>query len=170
MIFALTQGDGIQQVELVVEGSTYTMRPDGEESLVVDARPVGPGCWSMLVGSRSYTVRVQQDRSIYTVEMGARTWSFDLRDPARALSASRTASGHGAGLVKAPMPGRIIRVLVELGQSVKIGQGVLVVEAMKMENELQAPRDGVVSEVHVSEGQVVESQDSLLLIGDSQSS
>ena len=168
MIFALTRDDGIHQVEVAAEGSTYTVRPDGAEPLVVDARSVSPGCWSMLVGQRSYTVRVQQDRSIYTVEMGGRTWSFDLRDPARALSASPTASGHGAGLVTAPMPGRIIRVLVEVGRTVKSGQGVIVVEAMKMENELQAPRDGVVSEVHVAEGQAVESQDPLLLIGDPQ--
>ena len=170
MIFALTRDDGIHQVELEVEGSTYTMRREGEEPLLVDARPVSPGCWSMLVGQRSYTVRVAEDRSTYTVEMRGRTWTFDLADPARALAASRLASGHGAGLVKAPMPGRIIRVLVAAGESVKAGQGVVVVEAMKMENELPAPRDGVVSEIHVAEGQAVESQDPLLLIGEPQSS
>ncbi len=169
MIFALTRDDGIHQVEVAAEGSTYTIRQDGAEPLVVDARPVSPGCWSMLVGQRSYTVRVQEDSSVYTVEMGGRTWSFDLKDPARAMSVSSTVAGHGAGLVKAPMPGRIIRVLVEVGQTVKSGQGVMVVEAMKMENELQAPRDGVVSELHVAEGQAVESQDPLLLIADEQS-
>ncbi|MCZ6746986.1 MAG: hypothetical protein O7C74_07205, partial [Acidobacteria bacterium] len=76
MIFALTRDDGIHQVEVAAEGSIYTVRPDGAEPLVVDARLVNPGCWSMLVGQRSYTVRVQQARSIYTVEMGGRTWSF----------------------------------------------------------------------------------------------
>lgn len=166
MIFALTQDDGIHQVEVTAEGSTYTIRPGEAEPLVVDARLVSPGCWSMLVGQRSYTVRVHQDRSIYTVEMGGRTWSFDLKDPARAMSAAPAPSGKGLGLVKAPMPGRIIRVLVEVGQTVKTGQGVVVVEAMKMENELPAPRDGMVSEVHVAEGQAVESQDPLLLIAD----
>jgi len=170
MIFALTTDDGIHQVELAVEGSTYTLRRAGEEPLVVDARPVGPDCWSLLMSQHSYTARVETERSTYTVEMGGRTWSFDLADPARALATSRMAAGHGAGLVKAPMPGRIIRVLVAAGQSVKAGQGVVVVEAMKMENELQAPRDGVVSEIHVAEGQAVERQDPLLLIGDPETS
>lgn len=169
MIFALTEDGGIRKVEVTGEGSSYTVRPHGGEALVLDARPVSPGCWSILVGQRSYTVAVRQDRSVYTVEMGGRTWSFDLRDPARAFSSSPTATGQGEGLIKAPMPGRIIRVLVQMGDTVKSGQGVVVVEAMKMENELTAPRDGVVSEVHVAEGQTVESQDPLLLIRDHRS-
>jgi len=98
--------------------------------------------------------------------VGGRLWTFHLSDPARALLRSRRGAGRGAGLVKAPMPGRVVRILVEPGQQVKSGEGIVVVEAMKMENELSAPRDGVVTQVHVSEGDTVESGAALIQVGD----
>jgi len=166
VIFALTDEDGIRQVEVTENGSEYAICPENGSPLQVDARAVGGGRWSLLVGDRSYEVRVQKDRSTFTVEMAGRTWSFHLSDPARALVRSRGRAGRGAGLVKAPMPGRVIRILVEPGQEVKSGEGIVVVEAMKMENELSAPRDGVVSQVHVTEGQTVESGAALIQIGE----
>jgi len=166
MIFALTEEDGIRQVEVTGNGSLYTVSVENQPSLQVDGLQVAEGCWSLLVGDRSYEVRVHRDRSTFVVETGGRSWSFHLSDPARALMRSRSRAGRGAGLIKAPMPGRVVRILVEPGQNVKSGAGVVVVEAMKMENELAAPRDGVVAEVHVSEGQTVESGTPLIQIGD----
>ena len=75
-----------------------------------------------------------------------------------------TADASGPRAIVAPMPGRIVKVLVERGQTVAARQGVVVVEAMKMENELRAPRPGIVSEVHVSEGMSVEAQATLVVI------
>ena len=69
------------------------------------------------------------------------------------------------GLVSAPMPGKVLRVLVKEGESVKTGQGLLVLEAMKMENEIPAPRDGVVKKIHVKEGDTVNTGDPLIEIG-----
>jgi biotin carboxyl carrier protein len=68
--------------------------------------------------------------------------------------------------IKAPMPGRVVRVLVAAGDRVKARQGVVVVEAMKMENELRAPRDGTVKDIAVAPGAAVESGAVLLVIGD----
>ena len=166
MIFALTDEDGIRQVEVAGTGTNYAISQENGDPLQVDAQPVGGGRWSLLVGDRSYDVRVQKDRSTFTVEMAGRTWTFHLSDPVRALVRSRSRAGRGAGLVKAPMPGRVVRVLVEAGQEVKSGEGIVVVEAMKMENELSAPRDGVVAQIHVTEGQTVESGAALIEIGD----
>jgi biotin carboxyl carrier protein len=73
---------------------------------------------------------------------------------------------QGAGLVKTPMPGRVIKVLVKEGDEVKVGQPLVVVEAMKMENELGAERDGVVKKVFVSPGATVEGGARLLEIGE----
>jgi biotin carboxyl carrier protein len=66
--------------------------------------------------------------------------------------------------LRAPMPGRVVKVLVKVGDQVKVGQGVLVVEAMKMENELKAPRDGQVKEIAVAEGAAVEAGEALAKI------
>jgi biotin carboxyl carrier protein len=66
--------------------------------------------------------------------------------------------------VKSPMPGKVVRLLVKSGDEIKTGQGVAVVEAMKMENELRAPRGGTVQEVRVREGQAVEAGETLVSI------
>ncbi|WP_456365555.1 biotin/lipoyl-containing protein [Thermococcus sp.] len=71
----------------------------------------------------------------------------------------------GGGLVTAPMPGKVLRVLVREGESVKTGQGLLVLEAMKMENEIPSPKDGVVKKIHVKEGATVNTGDPLIEIG-----
>jgi biotin carboxyl carrier protein len=65
--------------------------------------------------------------------------------------------GSGAGTITASMPGRVVKILVEPGDKVQQGQGVLILEAMKMENEIKAPKDGVVSSISVREGESVES-------------
>ena len=79
-------------------------------------------------------------------------------------NAMRQRAGEGRRAIVAPMPGRVVKVLVERGQAVAARQGVIVVEAMKMENELRAPRAGTVSEVLVSEGMSVEAHATLVVI------
>ena len=74
------------------------------------------------------------------------------------------ATGHGEQRVKAPMPGRIVRVLVKVGETVAARQGLVVVEAMKMENELTVPRGGRVKEVAVAEGTSVEAGRLLVIV------
>jgi len=78
------------------------------------------------------------------------------KDRGRAFAGGSSLRRHGAGIVRAPMPGRVMRVLVALGEQVRAGQAVVVMEAMKMENELRADADGVVRQLHVSEGEAVE--------------
>jgi biotin carboxyl carrier protein len=76
----------------------------------------------------------------------------------------RAGSAHGPAGVSAPMPGRVIKLLAKAGDAVKAGQGLVIVEAMKMENEVRAPRDGQVAEVRVKEGQAVEAQEVMLTL------
>lgn len=93
------------------------------------------------------------------------TIHLDITDPL-SLKRKRTEDQMGAeGAVRALMPGRIVRVLVSKGESVRKGAGLLVLEAMKMENEIQAPADGVVDEVLVESGQTVESGAELVRMG-----
>jgi biotin carboxyl carrier protein len=87
--------------------------------------------------------------------VGSHEFAVEL-ETARADSAAARRAPAGAARLLAPMPGRIVRVLAEAGQQVEAGQGLVVMEAMKMENELRAPRAGRVAEVHALEGQTVE--------------
>jgi biotin carboxyl carrier protein len=81
------------------------------------------------------------------------------------VSAPSSPASAGEGVVTAPMPGKILRVLVKEGEQVKTGQGLLVLEAMKMENEIPAPKDGIVKRILVKEGDTVNTGDPLIEIG-----
>jgi biotin carboxyl carrier protein len=169
MIFAVEDDRGLRTVEVRREGGDYRI-VDGDSSLVVDAvragsSPAGVQRWSLLIGHRSIQVDVTRDGTAWVVAIGGATRKYAFTDPTRAALARKGAGAHGPGRVTAPMPGRIVRILVEPGQSVARGDGVIVVEAMKMENELTAARDGVVTSIVVAEGQTVEAGAVLLEIG-----
>ena len=88
----------------------------------------------------------------------------ELKDAARGAGPSARARAAGPVALKAPMPGKVVRVLATVGQQVQAGEGLLVMEAMKMENELKAPRAGRVREVLVGERQAVETGALLLVL------
>jgi len=95
--------------------------------------------------------------------VGGRTHRIRLLDE-RALRARGRAVGAGDREVRAIMPGKVVAVLVEVGATVEPGQGLLVIEAMKMENEVPAPRAGTVKELRVQPGQAVEAGELLAIV------
>ena len=165
MIFALEQDGARRQVEIRPDGLTYTV-VDGNETFQVDAHVLASGWWSVLLGARSFDANVERHGTTYTVEVGGRRFRFDLADPARVALRPSVRAAHGPGRVLTPMPGRVLRLLVETGQQVVQGDPLVVVEAMKMENELAAPRDGVITEIAVQENQPVDGGALLLVIGE----
>jgi biotin carboxyl carrier protein len=122
----------------------------------IDYVPAGNHFASLLVEGKSYEVGLEPRASGYTVSLADDTLEVQLHESSRAAVLVAAKSAPGAASVQAPMPGRIVRVLVPVGQQVAAGQGLLVMEAMKMENELRAARAGRVREVRVAEGQAVE--------------
>lgn len=135
---------------------------------IVDARRVDTGTWSLLLDGRQWIVDVDvaKDGALW-VDVGGVGQAVKLVDPRRrALSqtAQRPRAASGPEAVRAPMPGKVVKVLCAAGDPVAAGQGLVVVEAMKMENELRAPRDGVVKAVQVKEGQAVEALQTLVTL------
>jgi biotin carboxyl carrier protein len=124
--------------------------------------------WSLLVASRSYDVTFEPAAGgAWQVHVNGRAVLAGLRTSAarmRGRLGGQGATGAGDGRVLAPMPGRVVKVLVEPGMAVEARQGVVVVEAMKMENELRAPHAGTVREVRVAEGASVEANAVLVVI------
>ncbi len=116
-----------------------------------DAREVEPGVWSVLEGSRSYEVRISGGE----VRVNGRAVEVAMRDPRDWNPNAARAAASGSAQIKAPMPGKVVRVLVAAGDDVSAGQGVIVVEAMKMQNELKSPRDGRVASVSAREHDTV---------------
>jgi biotin carboxyl carrier protein len=131
----------------------------------VDVASTGKS-WSLLIGARSYEIAfVEQPGGAMMVHVNGQPVGVSL---GRAGRTGRTPSGTalqaGPQRVVAPMPGRIIKVLVKTGDPVTARQGLVVVEAMKMENELRSPRAGTVAEVRVTEGMSVEANTVLVVV------
>lgn len=132
--------------------------------------------YSLLVGNDSYDVYVRdlgdapddEGARAFEVTVGGRTVSVRLRDErARALAQLTGGSRHaGDAAIRAPMPGLVAGVLASEGQAVERGQAVIVLEAMKMENDLATPRAGVIKSVKVTKGQTVNQGDTLVVVGD----
>ena len=156
---------GRRAIEFRRRGSAWEMTLDGR-ILSVDVTAIA-GRWSLLIGSRSYEVAVERrsngERLVYVNGLPV---PVSIMDPRERLVRRR---GHvsaetGPRSIVSPMPGRIVKVLVREGDVVAAQQGLVVVEAMKMENELRAPRAGQVSAVKVVEGMSVEAKTVLVTL------
>jgi acetyl/propionyl-CoA carboxylase alpha subunit len=147
----------VHRVEVAGSRGRYTVTIDGR-ALEVDWRPAGSAFASLIVvpEGRSYDVGFEARPGGYRVLVGSEDFAVELLETARAAPAAARRAAAGPARLVAPMPGRIVRVLAEPGQAVEAGQGLVVMEAMKMENELRSPRAGRVAEVHARERQTVE--------------
>ena len=171
MRFEVEVGGQPRAVDVAADGGVWRVTVDGR---VWRASMVRAGDrWSLLVsdpaadplaGARSYDVMFEPAAGgTSRVHVNGQVVEAGLRTSAQRLR-GHGASGGADGRVLAPMPGRVVKVLVAPGTVVEARQGVIVVEAMKMENELRAPRAGVVREVRVAEGASVEAQALLVVI------
>lgn len=146
-------------------GSGYRVRI-GERWIIADLVDAGAAVRSLrLEDGTQYSLLHHSERSDHFITSGGVTYQIEVVDPL-ALRRGGGADMGGDGVVKALMPGRIARVLVAKGESVRKGQGLLVLEAMKMENEIQAPFDGMVDQLFVEPGQTVESGADLVHLSD----
>jgi biotin carboxyl carrier protein len=167
-------GGAERLVEVTPRGSNYrvAIHPGTEESanprvLEVDAVHLAGNAVSLLVDGKSFRCDVEPGKDgKAAVLVGDEVHRLEILDERRLRL--RRATGkftlEGPQRIDAPMPGKVVRVLVRPGDSVQEGQGLLVVEAMKMENELQSPKAGVVKELHAQEGQAVEAGAKLAVV------
>ena len=168
-LFAQVGGADREVVVEPVAGSEGQWRVviDGGER-IIDARRVAPGLWSVLNGTQHALVDVDPGKDgELVVEVNGSQVGVKLVDPRKRLlekvKLSRPAAS-GPSPVTSPMPGKVVKLLVKVDDEVTAGQGLVVVEAMKMENELRATRAGRVKAVHVKEGQPVEGQETLITL------
>jgi acetyl/propionyl-CoA carboxylase alpha subunit len=163
-------------VEVVAHGNGHRVRihPGADErsgaapvELDVDAVHLGGMAVSLLAGGKSCACDVEPGRDgALAVLVGQEVHALEMLDERklRMRRAGGKFSLEGPQRIDAPMPGKVTRVLVKLGDEVQEGQGILVVEAMKMENELKSPKAGKVSELHAVEGAAVEAGAKLAVI------
>ncbi|HJU83705.1 MAG TPA: biotin/lipoyl-containing protein [Holophagaceae bacterium] len=148
-------------VELVRQDGVVTLTWNGETH-VVDLLEVESGCWSVILEGRSIDVRLDAGRHpdpdihAYRATLYDGAYDFALQDPRKALLAAAGGAAAAGGTLTAPMPGKVVKVLVKEGETVAEGQTLLILEAMKMQNEYKSPAAGTVAKLHVGEGSTVE--------------
>lgn len=136
----------------------------GDKTLELDWVRTGEHEASILVDGVSHDITIERTAEGFGVLIRGDRFDVDLKDAVKGVALGRVA--HAGPLkLTAPMPGKIVKVLVGPGDTVEAGRGVLVMEAMKMENELKAARAGTIQEIRVKEGQAVEMGALLLVIG-----
>ncbi len=154
--------------ELEVEGlgdGRYAVTLDGRR-FELEALVLPQGGVSMIVEGQSFSVEFDERGDEVSVSLRGQLTRFDVADERKLRTRAATAgfTVEGRQTVTAPMPGKIVKIFVKAGDVVTEGQGLVVVEAMKMENELKSPKAGTIKEVVTKEGATVENGAPLLIV------
>jgi biotin carboxyl carrier protein len=152
----------------VIEASTE----NGHTSCVIDGRrlnadpvEIAPGLYSILLDGESFEAQAREAGEDVIVTVDGRDFPFRAEDPREWRRDGSALEAEGRQQVVASMPGKVVRVLVAAGQTVNAGQGLAVIEAMKMQNEVRSPKSGTVERLLVSEGQAVNAGEILAIVG-----
>jgi biotin carboxyl carrier protein len=163
--FAVTVGETTEIVEVSGETGHYRLTI-GSEVWEVDGRLTAQGIYSLLIGGVSYVADVLDEDGACVVDIGAERYLIHVEEQTRHIIRTKGGAGGGPGgrTLVAPLPGRIVKVAVKPGDRVEKGATLLVIEAMKMENEFKAGASGTIAEVRVEPGQAVNGGDVLIVI------
>ncbi len=165
MKFEVVINNARRIIELERDANRWRIALDGEP-VEADAIEISPNIFSILLNGKSHEVRVTPTLTgALTLQTAHCEFTAEVIDP-RAWRGRRHGAleAEGRQQIVAPMPGKIIRVLVQAGEKVQAGQGLLVVEAMKMQNEIRSPKSGTVERLLVKEGQPVNAGEALAWI------
>jgi biotin carboxyl carrier protein len=160
---------GGREIEISVEpgdDGRWRVVIDGAER-AVDAKQVRPGTWSLVIDGRAYLVDLDKRKAGTALSSRLAETVATIEDARRkrlAKAAHREGLASAGEDLRAPIAGKVVKLLVEVGAQVAAGQGVIVLEAMKMENELVAERGGTVASIHKQAGQSVETGDLLVTL------
>lgn len=165
MIYDVVIDGTTHRVELTKRENSWACKVD-DTMMELDAAFTARDVMSILLGGKAYEIKRERALTGEThMIVGSDRYASEVQDP-RSLKTRRAKAGAAEGPQKltAPMPGKIVRILLPEKSEVEAGQGVIVVEAMKMQNELKSTKKGVVSKVLVAEGATVNAGDALVII------
>jgi biotin carboxyl carrier protein len=153
--------------QLDLEPSSFEYQPVGQVPDLSSLKrnfsiePSGPGIFSILIEGRSFQATVLAPG---TIQVNNQIFEVEIFDPRELRARSAAGASSGRQNILAPMPGKVVRLLVSAGDAVEAGQGLIVVEAMKMQNEMKSPKAGVVVEIKTKDGATVAAGEILVVI------
>jgi biotin carboxyl carrier protein len=160
--------------DIAIDGKHYRLeleREDGRWSCRLDGTPIDvdailarPDVLSLRIANKAYEVKCERVGADLHLWVGSIRFAAEVRDPRSLRGRVRTDNEHGPKKLTAPMPGKVVRILVAQGAAIEAGAGVLVVEAMKMQNEVKSPKKGIVQKILVTEGAAVNAGDVLAIV------
>ncbi len=160
--------------DVSIDGKSHRLeldRADGRWACCLDGREVEidavlarPDVLSLRIGNKAYEIKCERVASDMHLWVGSKRFAVDVRDPRSLRSRVGSVDDSGPKKLTAPMPGKIVRILVSQGTEVAAGTGVLVVEAMKMQNEIKSPKKGTIQKILVGEGAAVSAGDVLAIV------
>jgi len=163
MIYDVTIDGKNHRLDLNRVGDRWSCRLDGRE-VEVDAVLVRPDVLSLRMGNEAYEVKCERVAGGTNIWVGSAQFTAEVHDPRSLRGRVRAVDDHGPRKLTAPMPGKIVRVMVNPGDEIEAGAGVMVVEAMKMQNEIKSPKKGTIQKILVTEGAAVNAGDVLAIV------
>ena len=152
-------------IEVLSAAPDCRFRIDDEAEREAQVETPEPGVYSILIEGRCYDAFVTESPPGLVVSVDGHRFAVTVRDPRRWSRDGAGRSGEGVQTITSPMPGKVVRVLAAAGDEVQPGQGIVVVEAMKMQNEMKADRAGKVLSIPAKEGATVAAGDVLATVG-----
>lgn len=144
-----------RRVDLRRDGDRYRGRV-GKRTVDAEVTERGPHSLLIRLGKRTFDVTFDDAGKTLMLDLGTRQVAVEIMDPLRAAELAGIGAGRGRREVRASMPGKVVAVKVKVGDEVAKGQGLIILEAMKMENEVTSPSQGKVVALGVTAGQTVE--------------
>jgi biotin carboxyl carrier protein len=163
MLYDITIDGKNYRIDLNRGDGRWSCRLDGRD-FEVDAVLTCPDVLSLRIVNLAYEVKSERVANDLYLWVGSRRFAVEVRDPRSLRGRSRAADDRGPRKISAPMPGKVVRLLVHEGDEVEPGRGVAVVEAMKMQNEIKSPKKGTIQKILVSEGAAVNAGDVLAIV------
>jgi biotin carboxyl carrier protein len=163
MIYEIVIGEKNYRLELDHANGAWSCRLDGR-SVDVDAVLIRPDVLSLRLSNKCYEIKREDFADASKIWVGEESFDVEVRDPRSLRGRVRAADEHGIKKLIAPMPGKVVRVLVDEGAEVEAGTGIMVVEAMKMQNEVKSPKKGRIQKILVAEGSAVNAGDVLAIV------
>lgn len=162
LIVTANGADRTVAIDGPLENGTFRIAIDGAER-IVDARPLRPGTWSLIIDGANFVVDLDPRRGGIAASVGANEVVLQVDDAKKKrLGAAAPRAAARGEQIRAPIAGKVVKLLVAVGDQVAVGSPVIVLEAMKMENELVAERGGAVTAIHKLAGQAVDTGDLLV--------
>jgi biotin carboxyl carrier protein len=163
MTYDVTIDGKTHRLELDRSENGWSCRVDGRE-IPVDAVLARANVLSLRIGNRAFEVKCERVGPEIHFWVGSERFAVEVRDPRSLRGRVRDSDEHGPKKLTAPMPGKVVRILASQGAEIEAGAGVVVVEAMKMQNEVKSPKKGTIQKIAVNVGAAVNAGDVLAIV------